>query len=221
VELSGVAEPSRMVPWGQSAGFMLDGVVVVVAADQLAPGALPEWIQQQLCTQITEADLLVLTKLDLVTGNEQTNAHLRLAALAPNTPVFSSRSDLRGTGATGRFLALGGRRPATQDIPPATLFEAHQVQLIAPPQNVKLSDLEIWLNELAGHVDGQIVRTKGIVSTTDAGLVLVQIVGARREITSLPEPERQPPTDLVVITIAADSPTSSSPARSVREVDNS
>ena len=35
VELSGVADPDRMTPWGNSAGFMLDGVVVVVAADQL------------------------------------------------------------------------------------------------------------------------------------------------------------------------------------------
>ena len=40
VELSGIAEPQRMLPWGNSAGFRLDGVIVVVAADQVAdPGS--------------------------------------------------------------------------------------------------------------------------------------------------------------------------------------
>ena len=42
---------------------------------------------------------------------------------------------------------------------------------------------------------------KGLVDTTDLGLVLVQVVGARREVTAVPEPERERPTDLVVITL--------------------
>ena len=41
----------------------------------------------------------------------------------------------------------------------------------------------------------------GMVDTTDLGLVLVQVVGARREITVVPEPERQRATDLVVISL--------------------
>lgn len=204
VELSGVAEPSRMVPWGQSAGFMLDGVVVVVAADQMIPGALPEWIQQQLCAQIISADLLILTKLDLVGQHDRTNAHVRLAELAPNTPVFDCVSGMTAVGAAGRFLALGGHRAGTHAIPAATLFDAHQVQLVAPPQWLDLSELEDWLDQLTTRMEGQIVRAKGIVSTVDEGLVLVQIVGARREITSVPEPERQPVTDLVLITIVGD-----------------
>ena len=38
VELSGVAEPTNVIPWGRSAGFLLDGVVIVVAVDQLTKG---------------------------------------------------------------------------------------------------------------------------------------------------------------------------------------
>jgi G3E family GTPase len=201
VELSGVAEPLRMIPWSQSAGFMLDGVVVVVAADQLAPGALPDWIQQQLCAQIAAADLLVLTKLDLVTPVEAANAGGRLAELAPNTPVFHNQSELAGPGAAGRFLTLGARRPHGVPIPDSTLFDAHQVRSISSPQSLSLSQLEEWLDALAQEMPGRIVRAKGIFATTDAGLVLVQVVGSRREITSVPEPEHEPPTDLVVITL--------------------
>ncbi len=202
VELSGVAEPSRMIPWGQSAGFMLDGVVVVVAADQLVPGALPEWIQQQLCAQIISADLLILTKADLVDADSLSKVRKRLAQLAPTTPVFDGHSNLGGLGAVGRFLALGGRRPSgSQAIAPSTLFDAHQTQIITPPDTMSLTELELWLDTLPSQLHGQLVRAKGILFTTDLGLVLVQIVGPRREITPVPEPERQPSTDLVVITI--------------------
>jgi G3E family GTPase len=203
VELSGVAEPSRMIPWGQSAGFMLDGVVVVVAADQLAPGALPDWIQQQLCTQITAADLLILTKLDLVNQLEASTVRGRLAELAPNTPIFNNRSDLAGPGAVGRFLALGARRPPGTPNPAAMLFDAHQVRHIAPPESLSLAALEDWLDSIPSGVPEQIVRAKGIFATSDAGLVLVQIVGSRREITPVPEPERESPTELVVISLAS------------------
>ena len=65
VELSGVAEPANVVPWGSSAGFLLDGVVVVAAADQVVDNSMPEWIRVHLDRQVTEADLLVLTKTDL------------------------------------------------------------------------------------------------------------------------------------------------------------
>ena len=202
VELSGVAEPSRMIPWGQSAGFMLDGVVVVVAADQLLPRALPSWIHQQLCAQITAADLLILTKLDLVNRVGLTNAHLRLAELAPTTPVFNNRSDLAGPGAVGRFLALGGRRPiGGQAIPNSTLFDAHRVELVAAPHSLTLAQLELWLDELASKVQGRVVRAKGILVATDVGPVLIQIVGARREITLVRQPEAQPESNLVVITL--------------------
>ena len=203
VELSGVAEPSRMVPWGQSAGFMLDGVVVVVAADQLVRGALPEWIQQQLCAQITSADLLILTKADLVDAASLSTVRQRLVELAPETPVFNGHSDHAGPGAVGRFLALGGRRPqGSHAIPPSTLFDAHQIRTFTPPEPFTRAALDAWLDQLPNQVEGHLVRAKGMLSTTDAGLLLVQIVGGRREITPVPEPERQPPTDLIVITIA-------------------
>jgi G3E family GTPase len=214
VELSGVAEPSRMIPWGQSAGFMLDGVVVVVATDQLLPGALPDWIQQQLCAQIIDANLLVLMKADLVDTVSLANVRKRLAELAPSTPVFHGRSDLAGVGAVGRFLALGGRRSTGSRLTSAsTLFDAHQTHVVTPPEPLTLAGLHAWLDELpnelpnqlpaqlSNHPQARIVRAKGILATADAGLVLVQIVGSRREVSSVPAPEHQPPTDLVVITL--------------------
>jgi G3E family GTPase len=202
VELSGVAEPQRMVPWGQSAGFMLDGVVVVVAADQLLPGSLPTWVQEQLCAQITAADLLVLTKTDLVSEAELKYARLRLHELATTTPVFVGGRALAESGSgVGRFLAFGGRQRTDSALPPPTLFDAHEAQRVSVPDRVTLAALHSWLEDLPKHVSGLLVRAKGVVATFDAGVVLVQVVGNRREITKLPEPEDQLPTDLVVVTL--------------------
>jgi G3E family GTPase len=204
VELSGVAEPQRMVPWGQSAGFMLDGIVVVVAADQLAPGALPEWVQTQLCAQIIAADLLILTKTDLVNEPAVQYARLRLRDLAPVVPVFDGSHGSVGPGAVGRFLALGGRARSGLDLPAATLFDAHETHRIPVPVGLTRIALDSWLDALPkrlGRPTGLVVRAKGVVATLDAGVVLVQVVGSRREIARLPEPEQQDPTDLVVVTL--------------------
>ena len=199
VELSGVAEPARMLPWGRSAGFVLDGLVIVVAADQLEVGALPERIQEHLRSQLAAADLVVLTKTDLV-HDAGAAARAAVAAMAPSIPVFEGGRDRVGPGAVGRFLALGGRRPGgVTAMPAATLFDAHDVQVLPFPDQLERAGLERWL--MALPVTGRVVRAKGIVATVDAGLVLVQVVGNRCEITPVPLPELEPATDLVVISL--------------------
>jgi G3E family GTPase len=196
VELSGVAEPDRMLPWGRSAGFLLDGVVVVVAADQLVPGALPDWVQLQLTSQIASADLLILTKTDLV-DDSGAAARVRLEEIAPRTPVFTGGRDTVEQGAVGRFLALGGRHPdGPAAVSRSTLFDAHEVGLVEVPGPVTCDELDAWLRALPSTPGRRIVRAKGVVETADEGLVLVQVVGERREITAVPDPERRPTTDL-------------------------
>ncbi len=203
VELSGVADPQRMLPWARSAGFVLDGLVVVVAVDQLLDRSFPEWLRDSLSAQIIAADLLILTKTDLVNQHAADAAVARLNDLAPQTPIFIGGSDGPTPGALGRFLALGGGRiGVTEPIPDATLFDAHEVTLLPAPVGLRRAELKAWLHHhLADQITCRVVRVKGFVETSDEGLVLVQAVGARFEVTEVPEPERQPPTDLVVISL--------------------
>ena len=199
VELSGVAEPARLLPWGRSAGFVLDGLVIVVAADQLELGALPERIQEHLRSQLAAADLVVLTKTDLMEDAGDA-ARCAIAGMASGVPMFEGGRDRAGPGAVGRFLALGGRRPGgVTAVPAPTLFDAHDVQVLPVPDQLDRAGLERWLGALP--VTGRVVRAKGIVATADAGLVLVQVVGNRCEITPVPSPELEPATDLVVISL--------------------
>lgn len=202
VELSGLADPGRMVPWGNSAGFMLDGVVVVTAADQPVAGARPAWLEDQLDNQLAQADLIVLTKTDLVSADRTLAETGRLANVAPGVPVIMRGNGATQPGAVARLLALGGRRPGgPTDLAPPTLFDAHDVAIVAVPPNLGEASLRDWIDGVLQRYGTTVVRGKGIVSTSDAGLVLVQVVGPRCEITPVPAPERQTPTDLVVITL--------------------
>ncbi len=201
VELSGVAEPANVVPWGQSAGFLLDGVVVVVAVDQLLDGDMPEWLRMHLDRQIAEADLLVLTKTDLADAEAVESAAARLADLAPGVTVVDAGHHRRGPGALGRFLALGGHRAGdAARVPGPTLFDLHRVDTIPVDGPLDRAGIDALIDSLPLHVGGHIARAKGVIDTPD-GPVLVQVVGHRRDVTRLLPPEFQAPTDLVVISL--------------------
>ncbi len=200
VELSGVAEPANVIPWGSSAGFLLDGVVIVTAVDQLVDDSMPEWIRTHVDRQVAEADLLVLTKGDLADPATVVVARRHLGRLAPGVPVVDGGE--RAPGSLGRFLALGGHRAgdATR-VPGPTLFDLHETNTIPIDGPLDPVDIDALLDSLPRHIGGRIVRAKGVVETAD-GLVLVQVVGNRREVTALLPSESQRPTDLVVISLA-------------------
>ncbi len=202
VELSGVADPQRMVPWGRSAGFRLDGVVVVVAADHLTSGSLPPIGRTSIEMHIAAADLLILTKTDLVTGEALAAARHLLQLRAPRVPLVESDAGHLRPGALGRFLALGGRRhvgvPETQE---PSLFDLHEVEMVPAPGPVSVDELRRYLEVCLDASGGRLVRVKGLVETVDRGLVLVQVVGPRIEIEVVPIPEREAATDLVMIRV--------------------
>ena len=199
VELSGVADPDRMTPWGNSAGFILDGVVVVVAADQLLLNGQATTVTEAIESQIAKADLLVLTKTDLVDDAQHSIVDARLADLGGDTPVFvAGASDP----AIGRFLALGGRRPdgvAATATP--SLFDAHTVTTVEFGPFESAQAINDALRQMLDDSIGTVMRAKGIVATHDDQLHLVQVVGRRREVTLLPMSEFAAPTSLTVIAL--------------------
>jgi G3E family GTPase len=201
VELSGVAEPANVVPWGNSAGFILDGVIIVAAVDQLVDRSMPEWIRAHLDRQLAAADLVVLTKADLADAASIERARSELERTAPDAPVIDAGLGRRGPGALGRFLALGGHRAGdAAGVPGPTLFDLHETNIVPVDAPLDRAGIDVLLDSLPHRVGGRIVRAKGVVETPD-GLVLIQVVGERREVTPLLTSEIQDPTDLVVISV--------------------
>ena len=193
VELSGVADPARVLPWGRTAGMKLDGVVTLAAADQFAELAARQDIGELVRSQVSTADLVVVTKAELADPAPATSA---IEAVDPAVPVVLSD----GTDLSAALLRIGGRRPGgVTDLPPTSLFDGHSAEIVALPDPIEMADLERQLDALSEAV----VRAKAIVRTPDGTLHSVQVVGRRRTIAPLPEVEAQAPTDLVVISVVS------------------
>jgi G3E family GTPase len=206
VELSGTADPRQVLPWASSAGFLLDGVVTVVAADQLLDDDQEPWVRVHIEAQVEVADLLVLTKTDLIDADAATEACSRLGSVAPSTPIVDGSLTGRDPGALGRFLAIGGHRDRDPSgVPGPTLFDLHETHVVPMGDGITTRDLEALVAELPQRFDGRTVaRAKGVVELVDDGTprpALVQLVGSRLEVTPLLPSEQRQPTELVVITV--------------------
>ena len=193
IELSGVADPRRVVPWGSSPGFRLDGVVVIVDPTTFVEREEDPSTGPHVRAQLEAADLLMLSKLDLADSSDVDATRKRLAELAPETATV----DGSPTAAAG-LLDAGTRRATDVAVtPPATLFDAHRTWTIPLPDRATEDELRALVQSLPASV----VRAKGVAATIGGGRLLVQVVGSRVAIEPLPAAEDQPPTELVVIAI--------------------
>ncbi len=200
VELSGVAEPSRVIPWGRTAGFQLDGVVTLVDCDAFTELAAEPVAGLAIEAQISAADLVVLTKTDLAAPARIDAVRARVHQLAPDVPVIDG-----ATASIATVLRLGGRRPGgPTQLPPATLFDRHTVRTHPLPRPIERAAIDHLLDETTAGA----VRAKGIAVDPSGTHWAIQVVGRRRSITALSQAElegqldglaQELATDLVVI----------------------
>lgn len=194
VELSGVAEPARMRPWGRSAGFKLDGVMTLVAADQFAELVTRTDIGRTIEEQVCAADILTLTKTDLVRPDTLASVRRQLSQISPGVPIVDAQDPTVST----MLLNIGGRRPGDEvALPQPTLFDRHEVDRIVLPNPTTREEIEALLEALPSTV----MRAKGIAGGHDGQRWAIQVVGRRRLITELAAVEAEPPTDLVTISL--------------------
>lgn len=194
VELSGVADPGRVLPWGRTAGFRLDGVVTLVAADQLPDLLRRESVAPMIRAQIECADLLAVTRPGQTAAPSADGMDALLANINPVAPVMSADDQTL----VSTLLRLGGRRPGgLSATPPGTLFDRHEIGAISLDQPIEAAEVEKILADLPDNV----MRAKGVFMDASGALWAAHLVGSRRVVTPLPHAERQEPTDLVTIAI--------------------
>jgi len=198
IELSGVADPSRVAPWARTTGFRLDGVVV--AFDPTTdPEEHSELTRSTIESQLRAADLVLLTKLDRVAkdGLDSVTEAIDRASnwchrIRPGVPVVTAPSAT----ANAAWLSLGGRGPGTEVPPPTpSLFDSHFVETVALVNPTTRAALEQTLAELPPTA----VRAKGIGAGRNGERYRAERVGQRVEVAELSAAEQYAPTDLVVI----------------------
>ena len=194
VELSGVANPRAAAGLSSTTGFLLDGSVVLVDLDSFLERESTDSVAGDVVrAQVEAADLLLLTKQDLVSPGQVASVRARLSELAPEVPVKVAGSINAAAGLVG----LAARRPVSDMVSAGSLFDEHRTDVIPMPSTIQRSELQAILDGLGPEV----VRAKGIAQIETGEIVVAHAVGNRRSIETLPMAEMTDTTDLVVISI--------------------
>lgn len=174
MELSGVGEPARVVAWASTAGFRLDGVVVAVDAEQFPDQLERRYVGDTVDAQVRSADLLVVTKTDLVDADASERVTGMLGA-SSSAPVLHAEA---GAVPVEVLLGVGGSAAK------ATTHR-HGPDVVARTIRVDATD-DDGLAELLASLSGTVVRVKGLVLVR--GVVHeVQVVGSRRSVRARPD----------------------------------
>jgi len=182
VETSGVALPfeTLMTFWREPlTEWVGESLAVVVAnAEQVADGRDLEGTFEQ---QVSSADIVVVNKVDLVSGDSLPQVEKILQEMAPDAPFIRSIQGKIDTAAVfppTPASSNSSKRKSKPEILPHT-HEAFEAQELSFPSNLTPEQLIQQLQPL------QALRIKGIVNTSE-GLKLVQGVGPRIDLSASP-----------------------------------
>lgn len=182
IEVSGVGDPWAVAQWGRTPGYELDGVVTVVDPESIADWLDDPLVGATVVSQITGADLIVLSRLDVAAPAAVATARDRVDALT-DAPVVDG-------GAAGVELLLPLDRRGRPSAGGHALHVAHSFV----PARVDRARLDAWLT----GAPAALVRLKGFVEV-DGERRLVQRSGRRTEVTR----QRPPSTGEPVMTAIA------------------
>ncbi|WP_158295609.1 CobW family GTP-binding protein [Crenalkalicoccus roseus] len=177
VEASGVADPGAIAAIARlDPDLRLAGVLVLADAASVAERLADPRLADTLRRQLRAADLLVLTKTDLVAAEEAGRVAALLRPLAPGAALLpASHGALPVEVALGRHAGGGGAAPPPRAAH-GTLFASVTLR---PARPVAEAALRGALDALPEGV----LRVKGVLPLAAGGCVLVQRVGRRLEMT--------------------------------------
>ena len=180
LEASGIAEPARIAAIaGNWPGYELDAVIVAADSETVCVRARDKFVGQLVLSQLRSADIVALTKTDLLDAGQVETVRRWLLHSDPRANIVAAPN---GRLPAGLLFGLGADRSER-----ARPFEEHHHLHFAsacwrPDGPVDAARLRDCLAALPAHVH----RVKGIVTdgATGAGL-LVQCAGKRCEMTSI------------------------------------
>jgi len=178
IECSGVAIPSAIAASVSLLdGFTPNGTVVLLDAETIQEAAVDEYIGDTITRQLSDADLTLINKADLVSAEQLIDLEKWLTALAPKARSLSSE---HGRAAIDMVLGLGSNPRESQQMGHADgLFDSIALPCTKPFDGQTLANK---LVQDALHV----TRAKGFFTDTDGTLQALHIVGRRFAITEAP-----------------------------------
>jgi G3E family GTPase len=190
IEASGVSDPVRIADMAAAFGFERQGTIVLVDAERVRALAADRFVGDAVVAQIRSADLLVLTKCDLVDDT----AELRtwLSGVAHATPIVE---------------ASGGRVPL--DVALGPTVSDHRAEVTDHPayvcETIRWDALarDVVVARIAAMPD-TVLRAKGFVALADdlGTRHLLQLAGRRWSLTPAGRWDGEPTTAITTISIS-------------------
>lgn len=173
IEMSGVAEPGRLAQIVTAFGLPVDGVIVLVDAEQLPAQLTNRYSGRAVARSLAQADLIVVNKIDLVSPGTLAATEAVIAQNAPGIQrIHSQQADVipeilfgRGHVASGASFGQGDH---------AQTYDSWDWQRSTP---VPRAEIEA----LAARLAVQAVRAKGYVQLAEdpSQRLIFQQVGPR------------------------------------------
>jgi G3E family GTPase len=183
IEASGVADPASAAAWGTVPPFVPGGTIVLAAADGVQQMARDRYVGGEVVRQLAGADLVIVTKSDLV-GPETVDRVVQWLGGVSRAPLLeASRGDVDPDVVLGARVA-GASVPARTSSGSADhLYERWAWNQSGP---VTQSSLDAFLRELPPGL----LRLKGVIELqieTGLAATLVQVVGRTVSLTAIAE----------------------------------
>jgi len=172
IESSGVALPRAIAQTIDLLdAFSVEGVIVLADAETIRKQARDEYIGDTILRQVDDADLLVLTKADLVSDESLTETQEWLTSHKAQI-VIAEHGKVPNAVVLGRFENdhaghVGKHHDAA--------YDSIALRPAAP------TDAQILASKLGD--DPNIVRAKGYVDDISGAMALIQVVGTRAEVS--------------------------------------
>jgi G3E family GTPase len=175
VESSGVAIPGAIVATMLlSEAFRSDGVIVVVDAETVQQSARDDYIGDTITRQLSDAEIVVANKMDLLPASARDQLMGWLADAAPDAVVIpANRGQVDPAALLGAVPNPGsGSEAAHSD----RLFEG---MVLAPDAGCNTD----WLAEQIATGGFGVIRAKGHLRNQSGAMTRIHTVGKRWEVT--------------------------------------
>jgi len=225
IETSGVALPGSVARGARLApGIEIDGVVVVVDAETIRLRAQNRHVGDTVLQQLTDADLLVLNKIDLVAPPMLAATRHWLSGVTPRARIVESLNAgvpaelilglADDTPASASQSSLSSSAGSSSDKTSAAAALQTGEGRLRPIRTMAAGDrFETFSFRIAGRLDAQalaaalsdpaqgVLRAKGLVQALNGEPLVIQTVGARSRVSpaaaGVIDPDR--PARLIVI----------------------
>ena len=185
VEVSGVADPATAAAWGNVPPFEPGGVVVLADAEAVTRHAGDRYVGGEVVRQLEGADLIVVTKSDVVGADRVAATGEWLERTAPAVPwILAVHGDVSAD------LVLGLRPDAAGPVAVDQRSAVHDDRYTSWSWSSDLESSRTGLERFVEALPLTVLRMKGTVYLDDGTHVGVDVVGPRREIRRSPSAPR-------------------------------